>query len=143
MSEDKLSYKVAKAMGEKAYVEPHLGVEFVETDEGFAKTKMRVSKEHLNGVGTCHGGIIFTLADIAFAYACNSRNNMTVASGCDINYVNPAYEGDILTATATEKFHRGRSGIYDVVVTNQNFKSVAFFTGRARSLNEPIIKEES
>jgi len=104
---------------------------------------MLVKKEHLNGAGTCHGGAIFTLADSAFAYACNSRNILTVASGCDINYVNPAFEGDTLTATATEKFQRGKSGIYDVVVTNQEFKSIAFFTGRARSLNDTVIKEES
>lgn len=142
MSEEKLCVKVARDMGSKAYMEQDMGVELTDIDEGFAKVKMTIKKEHLNGVGTCHGGTMFTLADIAFAYACNSRNILTVAQSCDISFVNPAYEGDVLTATANEKFNRGKSGIYDIVVTNQNYQSVAFFTGRSRSLNASVIEEE-
>jgi len=142
MSEDKLSYKIAKKMLETSNFENELGVELVSVDEGFAKIKMEVKDMMKNGHGTCQGGAIFSFADAAFALACNSRNIATVAQACDISFVKPAFIGDVLTATATEKYIKGRSGIYDVLVVNQKFESVAFFTGKSRAIPGTILEDE-
>ena len=142
MSELKLCYKVAMQMMEDTKFEHKLGIVFVDVDDGFAKMKMEVKEDLLNGHGTCQGGAIFSFADATFAIACNSRNIVTVAGACDISFVKPAFLGDILTATATEKYLKGRNGIYDILVTNQKFESVAFFTGKSISTKGTIIKGE-
>jgi acyl-CoA thioesterase len=92
----------------------------------------------LNGVNICHGGITFTLADIAFAYACNSRNRKTLALTCNINYSATAAEGDTLTATAEERSLSGRIGICDVTVTNQHEVVIAHFRGTSYGTSEPL-----
>ena len=104
--------------------------------------QMSVTEKLLNGHGTCQGGAIFSFADATFAIACNSRNIATVAGACDISFVKPAFQGDTLIATATEKYVKGRNGIYDVVVVNQKFESVAFFTGKSVAIKGKIIEEE-
>ncbi|WP_072679396.1 hydroxyphenylacetyl-CoA thioesterase PaaI [Arcobacter sp. LA11] len=142
MSEEKLSYKVAKKMLATANFENALGVELVNVDEGFAKVRMEVTDMMKNGHGTCQGGAIFSFADAAFALACNSRNVATVAQACDISFVKPAFLGDVLTATASEKYIKGKSGIYDVVVVNQKFESVAFFTGKSRAIPGTVLEDE-
>lgn len=98
---------------------------------GEASMSMTVRADMLNGHATCHGGFIFALADSTFAFACNSRNLVTVASGCTIDYLAPAFEGDRLTATAVEYSLAGRTGVYDVHVRNQDGKAIAVFRGRS------------
>jgi acyl-CoA thioesterase len=92
-----------------------------------------------NGHSTCHGGFIFTLADSAFAFACNSYNVRTVAAGCVIDFMAPAYENDQLTAEAVEQAIAGRSGVYDVAVSNQNGQRIALFRGRSRQIGGEIV----
>lgn len=106
---------------------------------GFARLRMTVKPEMLNGHETCHGGMIFTLADSAFAFACNAANALTVAQSCDIDFVNPAREGDELIATCEERFHRGRSGIYDTEVTLPDGTVVAHFRGRSRTVGGALV----
>lgn len=111
-----------------------LGVQIVRQDLGECVAAMRVSTDMANGGGNCHGGAIFSLADVSFAYACNSRGEMNVAAAADIQFVAPCRVGDELTAVATERLRYGRgdrSGLYDVVITNQVGDLIALFTGRA------------
>jgi acyl-CoA thioesterase len=91
-----------------------------------------------NGHGMCHGGYIFTLADSAFAFACNSHNTRTVAQHCAVTFIAPGRLGDVLTATAAEISRTGRSGITDVTVTNQAGETIAVFRGHSRSLGGAI-----
>ena len=100
---------------------------------------MTVRHDMLNGHATCHGGFIFTLADSAFAFACNSYNLTTVASGCTIEFVAPAREGDVLTATATERSASGRTGVYDIDVTNQDNAAIAFFRGKSYRIKGHVL----
>ena len=95
---------------------------------------MPVREDMLNGHGLCHGGMIFTLADSAFAFACNSYNQMAVAQHCSITYLIPGRIGDRLTATAREVSRRGRSGLYDIRITNQDGAHVAEFRGHSRTV---------
>ena len=108
---------------------------------GYARLRMKVRADMLNGHGTCHGGMIFSLADSAFAFACNSGNTLTVAQSCDISFVNPAREGDELVATCEERFQRGRSGIYDTAVATFDGTPVAFFRGKSRTLGGALIED--
>ena len=90
----------------------------------------------LNGFKICHGGLITTLADSAFAFACNSRNQLTLAAGITVDFIAPAKEGDVLSAAATEVSQTGRTGIYDVVVTNQNGATIAVLRGRSHQIKD-------
>lgn len=108
-----------------------LGIQLVSVTPGNAVMAMTVRSDMINGHKVCHGGFVFSLADSAFAFACNSRNQATVASGCTIDFLAPAFEGDVLTATAQEYSLAGRTGIYDVHVTNQNGDKVAVLRGRS------------
>jgi acyl-CoA thioesterase len=101
---------------------------------------MPVRDDMLNGHGLCHGGLIFTLADSAFAYACNSRNQNTVASGCTIDYLAPGQPGDILSAEAIEQSLAGRTGVYDITVSNQDGKRLALFRGRSHSIKGGVLE---
>jgi acyl-CoA thioesterase len=111
-----------------------LGMRVLSVTEGRATVQMAVRADMVNGHKTCHGGMIFTLADSAFAFACNSRNVPTVASGCSIEFLTPAKEGDTLIADAIEITLAGKTGVYDVVVRNQTGTIIATFRGRSRSL---------
>jgi acyl-CoA thioesterase len=95
---------------------------------------MTVRDDMLNGHDICHGGFITLLADSAFAFACNSRNVVTVAAGLTVDFLAPAHRGDVLTATATESSRSGRTGVYDMVVTNQHGARIALVRGRSHSL---------
>ncbi len=108
-----------------------LGITVDSIGPGRAGVSMRVRDDMLNGFAICHGGLIATLADTAFAYACNSHGERTVASGLSVDFVAPAHAGDRLRADALEQTQRGRTGVYDVVVRNQNDELVALFRGRA------------
>jgi acyl-CoA thioesterase len=118
-----------------------LGMELVNVDEGHAVLSMTVQKHHANGHGICHGGITFALADSAFAFACNSRNQCTVAQHNVISYTAPAKIGERLTATAREVSLAGRSGIYDVTVTNPDGQTVAEFRGFSRAIKGQYFDE--
>lgn len=112
-----------------------LGIELVEVGEGTAVLRMTVTKAMVNGHGIAHGGYVFLLADSAFACACNSHGPVTVASGADVTFVAPVYEGDVLTATAEEVTRFGRSGVYDVSVRRGD-EVVAVFRGRSRTIRD-------
>jgi acyl-CoA thioesterase len=120
-----------------------LGMRVVDVRPGYARVEMDVLPEMLNGHAICHGGLIFSLADSAFAFACNTHNFVTVAAGCSIDFLTPAHAGDHLVAEAVEQFLLGRAGIYDVTVTNQNGERIALFRGRSHRTREQIITTES
>lgn len=116
-----------------------LGLEIAEVRPGAATVQMRVREDMINGWDVCHGGFVASLADSAFALACNSHGEVTVASGFDIAFLESARLGDTLLATATERSIRGRSGIYDVTVTRMlDSTTIAEFRGRSRSLGRAI-----
>jgi len=116
-----------------------LGARVVSVGPGTASMAMTVRADMLNGHKTCHGGFIFALADSTFAFACNSRNAATVASGCTIDYLAPGFEGDVLTAQATEYSLAGRTGVYDVQVTDQDGKRIAIFRGRSYRIKGQVV----
>lgn len=111
-----------------------LGIEVVSVAPGRATLTMKVREDMVNGHDICHGGLMATLADSAFAYACNSYNEMTVASGFGIDFVAPARKGDVLTATCAEVSKSGRTGVYDTEVTNQRGERIAVFRGRSYTM---------
>jgi acyl-CoA thioesterase len=111
-----------------------LGMELVEAAEGRAVVRMTVRDDMLNGHGTAHGGLVATLADSAFAVACNSHGVVTVAAGFDVTLLRPARAGEVLTATAVERVLEGRTGICDVTVAAADGRVVAEFRGRSRAL---------
>ena len=116
-----------------------LGMQISSVSEGHATLTMRVRSDMLNGHLTCHGGFLFALADSAFAFACNSRNHATVAAGCSIEYLAPGREGDLLTAVASEQTLVGRTGIYDVKVSNQDGHLIAIFRGKSHRIKGEVI----
>jgi acyl-CoA thioesterase len=118
-----------------------LGIEILKVAPGRAQLSMRVREDMLNGHQICHGGFSFTLADTAFAYACNSFNQNNVGVGAQIQYIAPGNPGDCLTATATELSRKGRNGIYDVVIKNQHGEDLAFFRGTSRQINGQVLEE--
>lgn len=97
----------------------------------------------LNGHRTCHGGFIFALADSAFAFACNSRNESTVAAGCQIDYLIPGQEGDVLTAEAVERSLSGKTGIYDISVFNQEGRLIALFRGKSHRIQGFVLPADA
>jgi acyl-CoA thioesterase len=116
-----------------------LGITVIEIREGYSKISMAVLPEMINGFGIVHGGIAFSLADSAFAFACNNRNNNSVALDTSINFLKAVHVGDVLTAEAIE-LHNGRStGLYHVKITNQNNVIVAQFKGTCFRTGKPLI----
>jgi acyl-CoA thioesterase len=118
-----------------------MGMELVECTAGRAVLRMPVRELHLNGHRICHGGFIFTLADSTFAFACNSRNKVTVAAGCSIEFLKPAHAGDVLTCEGVEQTLQGRHGIYDMRVTNQRGEVVAMFRGKSAQIAGTVLPE--
>jgi acyl-CoA thioesterase len=111
-----------------------LGIRIVSLGEGTARLEMPVRDDMLNGHAICHGGFITTLADSAFAFACNSRNQLTVAAGLTVDFLAPVQRGELLTADAREVSRSGRTGVYDIVVTNRAGAPVALVRGRSAAL---------
>ena len=132
----------AADMYERDHATQALGIEIVDVQPGAARMQMVVRKDMLNGHQTCHGGFIFALADSAFAFACNSYNIQTVAAGCSIEYLAPGFEGDLLQAEASEQARSGKTGVYDILVTNQDGKKIALFRGKSHQLLGEVIKGE-
>ncbi len=118
-----------------------VGMDIVNVDEGTAHLSLTIEAHHCNGLGNCHGGVTFALADSAFAFACNSRNQQTVAQHNSITYIAPAGVGDTLHAHAREVSLVGRSGIYDVEVRNQDNLVVAQFRGGSRTIKGHLFEE--
>ena len=139
---DALARQVAQKMFEvDVSARVTLGIEMGSVAEGRASLHMTVRELHLNGHRVCHGGFIFTLADTAFAYACNSRNRVTLAAGCSIEFLKPGLPGDVLTCEATEQYQQGRHGIYDATVTNQKGEVVALFRGKSAQIPGTVVPE--
>ena len=135
MPKNELATKVVNHLMENDLFSQWLGIEILEVSEGYSKIKMTVRKEMINGFGIVHGGVAFSLADSAFAFACNNRNNLSVALDTSINFIKPVHVDDVLTAEAKE-LHNGRStGLYHITITNQHghvalFKGTCFRTGK-------------
>ena len=134
-----LAERVASAMYARDLASQALGMRVVRVGAGHAELSMRVRGDMLNGHLICHGGFIFLLADSAFAYACNSYNLMTVASGCSIEFVAPAREDEVLIAVAQERSVSGRTGVYDIEVTNQDGAAIAFFRGKSYRIKGHVV----
>jgi acyl-CoA thioesterase len=136
-----LAERVADSMWERDTASHALGMRIVAVAPGHAELAMTVRADMLNGHAICHGGFIFTLCDSAFAYACNSYNLNTVASGCSIDFLAPAREDDVLTAVAQERSAAGRTGVYDIEVTNQRGERIALFRGKSYRIKGHVIPE--
>ena len=134
-----LARDVGQAMWSRDNATNALGMQLVSIAPGTATITMQVRPDMVNGHHICHGGLIFTLADSAFAYACNSYNLNTVASACHIDFLAPAREGDVLEATATERSASGRTGVYDIEVKVQGGKQVALFRGKSYRIKGEVI----
>ena len=116
-----------------------LGMKIEAMAPGCSRMTMTVRPDMLNGFRICHGGFITLLADSAFAFACNSRNELTVAAGIIVDFIAPAREGDLLTAEARELSLAGRTGVYDVKVTNQRGETIALLRGRSHKLKDKQV----
>ncbi len=126
-----LAQAAGAAMYERDRASMGMGIQLGEIRPGYARMTMPVRTDMLNGHQTCHGGYIFALADSAFAFACNSHNQNTVGAGCTIDYLAPGRLEDVLTAEAVEQSLAGKSGIYDVRVSNQDGRLIALFRGKS------------
>ncbi|WP_238364104.1 hydroxyphenylacetyl-CoA thioesterase PaaI [Mesobacterium pallidum] len=135
--------KSAEALWREDWASQAMGMEIVSVGEGTAQLRMTVRRDMCNGHGICHGGMTFTLADSCFAFACNSRNQNTVAQHNMISFLAPGREGDVLTATASEVELTGRSGIYDIDVTNQDGTTIARMRGMSRAIRGHLFEEGS
>lgn len=139
MTNDEKAKQVVDKMMKDDLFSQWLGIEVLEIREGYSKIKMTVRKEMINGFGIVHGGIAFSLGDSAFAFACNNRNNLSVALDTAINFTKPVHVGDELTAEAKE-IHNGKStGLYHISITNQRDHVVAFFKGTCFRTGKPLI----
>jgi acyl-CoA thioesterase len=138
---DALARRVASVMFARDRATQAMGMTIDKVSAGHAELTMTIRGDMLNGHSTCHGGLIFTLADSAFAFACNSYNLTTVASGCSIEFLAPAREGDTLTAVAQERSAIGRTGVYDIDVRNQQGTLIAVFRGKSYRIKGSVIDE--
>ena len=141
MSEaETLAKRVADAMYSRDQASQGLGIRIARVGPGRAELTMTVRNDMVNGHEICHGGFVFTLADSAFAFACNSYNFNTVANGCTIEFLAPAHEGDVLTAVAHERSQVGRNGVYDVEVRNQAGTTIAHFRGKSTRIKGEVLE---
>jgi acyl-CoA thioesterase len=136
---DKLANQVVNKMMQDDLFSQWLGIKIIEIKEGYSKIQMVVRKEMMNGLGIVHGGIAFSLADSAFAFACNNRNVLSVALDTSINFLKPVNVDDVLTAEAKE-LHNGKStGLYHITITNQKEHVVAVFKGTCYRTDKSLI----
>lgn len=141
MNTQERAERAGSTMFAKDTASPHVGMTLDKISPGKAEMSFEVMDYMLNGAKVCHGGYIFMLADSCFAFACNSHNDATLAQGCNIDFIRPAVVGDQLTAKAVELSRGRKTGVYDVMVTNQNSKLVATFRGKSFSSGKPIFEE--
>jgi acyl-CoA thioesterase len=138
---ERLAEAVGRSMLAQDNASRALGMTLEEIAPGRARMTMRVREDMINGHDLCHGGLIFTLADSAFAFACNARNHVTVAAGAEIHFISPARKGEMLVAVARERAGTGRSGIYDIEVNEQaTGRLIALFRGRSHRLEGTILE---
>jgi acyl-CoA thioesterase len=150
MSEAAPAGEDAQAIAERAVAALHaddhatrgLGIRIVAVGPGTCTTTLTVQPQHANGHGICHGGVVFHLADSAFSYACNSHGLENLAAGGVIDYLAAGRVGDVLTATATELWRGGRSGLYEIVVTNQEGRRLALYRGRSHQIGGPRPRQQ-
>ncbi len=135
------AWQNAHAMYENDACAKALGIDIISMDEGFAVVTMTVTAQMLNGHQSCHGGQLFSLADTAFAYACNSQGLAAVASACTIDFLRPGFAGDTLTATAQVRHQGKQTGVYDIEIVNQQQKTVALFRGKSHRIGGTITGE--
>jgi acyl-CoA thioesterase len=140
MNKDAAALSVVQHMMQHDLFSQWLGIEVLDIKEGYSKIKMTVRNEMINGFGIVHGGIAFSLADSAFAFACNNRNVLSVALDTAINFIKPVHVGDILTAEAKE-LHNGKStGLYHISISNQQEHIVAVFKGTCFRTDKKLVK---
>ena len=142
MTAQQLAEACAKAMWAQDAASQGLDMKLEHVAPGEATLSMTITARMANGHNNCHGGYIFTLADSAFAFACNAYNQLTVGHQAAITYIAPASVGDCLTATCRELHRKGRGGIYDVKVTNQHGEHVAEFRGHCRTVKGVHVPED-
>jgi acyl-CoA thioesterase len=139
MPKDILANQVVNRMVENDLFSQWLGIEILEIREGYSKIKMTLRNEMINGFGVIHGGIAFSLADSCFAFACNNRNNLSMALDTSITFTKATKPNDVLTAEAKE-IHNGKStGLYIITITNQNGEQVALFKGTCFRTGKTLI----
>ena len=143
MDEMDIARKCRDTMWSADLASQELGIEVEVTAPGAAEARFDIRADMVNGHDICHGGYIFTLADTAFAFACNTYNLVTVAASASIEFVRPARLGETLAARAEEAHRGGRTGIYDVTVTNQDGELVAIFRGRSHATREPLFQYDT
>lgn len=137
-----LAEKVAQGMYASDRASQSHGIRIAEVRPGYARLSMSVRGDMVNGHRICHGGMVFTLADSAFAFACNSYNETTVAAAASIDFLAAAHEGDELTAEARELWRTKRNGIYEITVTNQKGARIAFFRGRSYRIDGHVVSTD-
>jgi acyl-CoA thioesterase len=136
---DTLALQVADKIFKNDAYSNVLGMQLVSIGMGYSKVQMSIRHDMLNGIGIVHGGVAFSLADTAFALACNSRNILSVALDTSINFIKPVHPGDVLMAEAKE-IHNGRStGLYQVTITNQNNHTIALFKGTCYRTDKKVV----
>jgi acyl-CoA thioesterase len=135
-----LAELAGRTMYERDPASQALGMLLAEIRPGYARMTMTVREDMLNGHRTCHGGYIFMLADSAFAFACNSHNHNTVGAGCTIEYLAPGRLGDLLSAEAVEQALSGKTGVYDVKVSNQEGRTVALLRGKSHRIGGMVAE---
>ena len=139
MTPQALAEACADAMWADDRASQQLGIEILRIAPGEATLRMTVTEAMTNGHGSAHGGYLFSLADSAFAFACNTYNQMTVAQHCSVTYIAPGSLGDVLTATAREVSRKGRSGIYDVELSKEDGSVIVQFRGHSRTINRTLL----
>ena len=134
--------RAANALYERDQASQAMGMRLAGVRPGWARVVMRVRADMVNGHGVCHGGLVFALADSAFAFSCNSYDESTVAAAASIDFLAAAHAGDTLTAEATELWRTRRNGIYEITVTNQRGERIALFRGRSYRIDGTVTGEE-
>jgi acyl-CoA thioesterase len=140
MNADELASKVAHAMLAAEGTGPAWRITIEEARLGYCRLRMTLRGDMLNGHRTAHGGIVFALADTAFAYVCNGRNERTVAAQASIVFLDSAEEGEMLVAEAQELSRSGRSGVTRVAVRTENGRPIAEFTGYSRTIGGTLVE---
>jgi acyl-CoA thioesterase len=140
LSPDALAAEVARRMWADDRASQALGMELLEVRSGYARIRMPIRRDMTNGHGICHGGYMFLLADSTFAFACNSHNQRAVAASAEIHFLASAHEGDVLTATGVEQHLAGRSGVYDMRVTDQHGRLIALFRGKSATIKGRFLE---
>jgi acyl-CoA thioesterase len=143
MTAQAIAERSARAMFDQDVASQKLGMRIAQIRPGYAQLVMAVREDMVNGHELCHGGLIFTLADSAFAFACNTYDAVTVASAASIEFLLPVRLGDELTAVAEERSRSKRTGVYDVAVRNQKGECVALFRGRSHEIGGAIARERA